>query len=92
MGTDLEVQVLRRSGHGEPREPQGFDREVEAEGSGKRNHGPTNRNRIRGDADQGERAIDRETLVTKGRCRKSGGRVMKASVLIRGDLASHLKG
>ncbi len=34
MGTDLEVQVLRRSNHGEPREPQGLDREVGAEEAG----------------------------------------------------------
>jgi hypothetical protein len=41
---------------------------------------------------QGERASDREALVTEGRRRKSGGRDGKASVLIWGDLASHLKG
>lgn len=41
---------------------------------------------------QGERATDREALVTKVRRRKSGGRVGRASVLIWGDLASRLKG
>src|SRR5206468_11417896 len=67
-------------------------REAGAEGSGERTDGPTNRNRIRGDAEQGERAHDREALVTEARYRKSGGRVGKASVLIWGDLASRLKG
>jgi len=92
MGTDQEVKVLRGLGHRDPREPQGDAREGSAEGSGKRTGGPTNRNRIRGGADQGERATDREALVTKGRRRKSGGRVGKASALIWGDLASRLKG
>jgi len=63
MGTDSEVKVLRELGHRNPREPQGGGREAEAEGSG---CGPTNRNRIWGDADQGERAVNREALVTKG--------------------------
>ena len=92
MGTDWEVEVLREPGHRNPREPQGGGREVDAEGSGERTCGPTNRNRISGDADQGERATDREALVTKGRRRKSGGRAGKASVLIRGDLTLRLKG
>jgi len=87
MGTDLEVGVLRGLGHRDPREPQGGGREADAEGSGERACGPTNRNRIRGDADQGERANDREALVTKGRRRRSGGRAGKASVLIWGGLA-----
>ena len=55
-------------------------------------HGPTNRNRIQGAADQGERARDREALVANGKWRKFGGRVGKGCVLTRGDLASHLKG
>src|SRR5213596_1034404 len=90
-GTDVEVEVLRGLGHRDPREPQGGGREADAEGSGERNCGPTDRNRIAGDADQGERARDREALVTKGRRRRSGGRAGKASALIRGDLASCLK-
>src|SRR5437870_3008591 len=92
MGTDSEVKVPRELGHRDPREPQGDGREAVAEGSGERTCGPTNRNRIEGDADQGERANDREALVTKGRRRRSGGRAGKASALIRGDLASCLKG
>ena len=92
MGTDLEVKVLRGLGHRDPREPQGRDREGASEGSGERTDGPTNRNRIRGDAEQGERANDREALVTKARWRRSGGRVGTVSVLIWGDLALRLKG
>ena len=55
-------------------------------------HGPTNRNRIGGDADQGERARSREAPVAKAKRRKSGGRAGKAGVLTRGDLALRLKG
>ena len=55
-------------------------------------HGPTNRNRIQGAGDQGERAKNREALVAKGMRRKSGGRVGKECVLTRGGLASRLKG
>jgi len=51
-----------------------------------------NKNRIEGGADQGERASDREALVTKGRWRKSGGRAVKECVLTWGDLALILKG
>ena len=54
--------------------------------------GPTNRNRIRGAADQGERARDREAPVTKGKRRRSGGRAAKECVLTWGDLALYLKG
>ena len=57
-----------------------------------RSCGPMNKNRIKGVADQGERARDREALVTKGRRRKSGGRAGKASAPIWGDLALRLKG
>ena len=66
MGTDGEVKVLRGLGHRDPREPQGRNREGASEGSGERTNGPTNRNRIRGIVEQGERAIDRDALVTKG--------------------------
>jgi hypothetical protein len=44
------------------------------------------KNRIRGGADQGERASDREALVAKGRRRESGGRVVTDRVLTWGDL------
>ena len=38
-----------------------------------RSCGPMDKNRIEGDAEQGERARDREALVTKARWRRSGG-------------------
>lgn len=50
------------------------------------------KNRIGGAADQGERAEDREALVTKGKRRKSGGRAAKECGLTWGDLALRLKG
>ncbi len=55
-------------------------------------HGLTDRNRIQGAADQGERAMNREALVAKGKWRRSGGRVGKECGLTRGDLALRLKG
>ena len=57
-----------------------------------RSCGPMNKNRIEGAADQGERARDREALVTKGKRRRSGGRAAKECVLTWGDLALCLKG
>jgi hypothetical protein len=57
-----------------------------------RSCGPMNKNRIGGAADQGERAMNREALVTKGKRRRSGGRAVKECVLTWGDLALCLKG
>ena len=57
-----------------------------------RSCGPMNKNRIEGAADQGERARNREALVTKGKRRKSGGRAVKECVLTWGDPALCLKG
>ena len=57
-----------------------------------RSCGPMNKNRIEGAADHGERANDREALVTKGKRRRSGGRAVKECVLTWGDLALCLKG
>lgn len=54
--------------------------------------GPMNKKRIRGAAGRGERAMDREALMTKVRWRKSDGRVSKVDALTWGDLASCLKG
>jgi hypothetical protein len=51
-----------------------------------------NKNRIRGVGNQGERANDREALVTKGTLRRFGGRAGKVDVLTWGDLALGLKG
>ena len=41
--------------------------------------GSTNRNRVEGAASQGERAIDREALATKGGRRRRGDRAAKAT-------------
>jgi len=92
MGIDLEVKVLPKAGHGDRSEPQGRNREGSSGGSGERSRGPTNRNPIRGVAEQGERASNRKALVTKARRRRSGGRAVKVDVLTWGDLASCLKG
>jgi hypothetical protein len=92
MGIDLEVKVLSEIGHSNRSEPQGRNREEPSGGSGERNRGPTYRNRIRGVAEQGERAEYREALVTEARRRISGGRAVKVDVLTWGDLASHPKG
>ena len=48
--------------------------------------------RIEGVAEQGERARDREALVTKVGRRRSDGRAVKECVLTWGDLALCLKG
>ena len=50
------------------------------------------KNRIEGDADQGEQAIDCEALVAEVRRRKSGGRAGKDRALTWGELALRLKG
>jgi len=65
MMDGLGVEVPRGAGRSDPREPQGDVREGVAERSGERNRGPTNRNRIGGDAEQGKRARNREALTTK---------------------------
>ena len=51
-----------------------------------------NKNRIRGDVDQGEQANDCEAFVAKGQRRRSGGCAGKDRVLTWGDLAVRLKG
>ena len=92
MGVIQQVKVLPLPGHRERSKPQGRDREEASEGSGERNRGLMDKNRIRGVVVQGERANGREALVAKGRRRRSGGRAGKDGVLTRGDLASRLKG
>jgi hypothetical protein len=62
------------------------------EGSVERSCTPMNKNRMRGAAEQGERAGSREALVIKAKWRKSGGCAAKECVLTWGDLASRLKG
>ena len=56
------------------------------------NREPMNKNHIEGAAKQGERARNREALVTKARWRRCGGCAAKECVLTWGDLASCLKG
>ncbi|MGF6976845.1 hypothetical protein QFZ94_005295 [Paraburkholderia sp. JPY465] len=56
------------------------------------NREPMNKNRIEGAAEQGERAKNREALVTKVKWRRCGGCAMKECVLTWGGLASCLKG
>jgi hypothetical protein len=87
MGVDLEVKDHPRPGHRDRSEPQLREGDRPWEGSGERIRGPTNRNRIGGAADQGERAMNREALVAKGKRRRSGGRAEKADELTWGDLA-----
>ena len=55
-------------------------------------NGPMNKNRIRGDVEQGERANDREALVANAWWRRSDSRASKVDALTWGDLASCLKG
>jgi hypothetical protein len=77
MTIDLEVQVLWGVGRNDPSNPQGElvpIREGGAERSGSKTCGATNRNRIGGRADQGERARNREALATKGEPCRSGAR------------------
>ena len=92
MGAVLRVRVPPRGGHPDRSEPQLREGDRAWEGSGERSRGLTDRNRVRGVAEGGERAKDREAPMTKARRRKPGGRAVKDSVLTWGDLASRLKG
>ena len=66
MGTGLEVKVLWEL---DRRDPSKTARRSAArtalKEAGSERHGATNRNRIGGDAEQGERARDREALAIK---------------------------
>lgn len=53
---------------------------------------PMDKNQIQGTAEQGDRATNREALMTKAKRCKSGGCAMKECVLTWGDLALILKG
>jgi hypothetical protein len=93
MGDGLEVKVLWGTRSRGPRvKRKACDREVGAERSVERIRESTNRNRIGGVADQGERATDREALATKGERRRSGDCAGKVIVLTWGGLALCLKG
>lgn len=65
MNDVLGVRVPRGVGRSDPSDPQGGDREETAERSGYRICESTNRNRIGGTVEQGERAESREALTTK---------------------------
>lgn len=53
---------------------------------------PMDKNRIEGDAEQGEQANDCEALVVKARRRRCGGCAGKDRVVTWGELALRLKG
>jgi hypothetical protein len=65
MGAILEVKVLSRADHSERSGAQLRKGDRLWRGSVDRNCEPMNKNRIRGAADQGERATNREALVVK---------------------------
>ena len=92
MGALLWVKVPPQADHSERSEAQLRKGDRPWEGSVDRNCEPMNKNRIRGAAEQGERARDREALVVKAKWRKSGGCAVKECVLTWGDLALRLKG
>ena len=65
MGAILEVQVLPQADHSERSEAQLREGDRAWGGSVERNREPMDKNWIRGDAEQGERATYREALVVK---------------------------
>jgi len=65
MGAVLRVQVPPKGDHPDRSEPQLREGDRAWKGSGERNRGPTNRNRIRGDAERGERAKPREAPMVE---------------------------
>ena len=65
MGAILEVRVLCRVGHSEASEAQLRKGDRAWGGSVERTHEPMNKNRIRGAAEQGERATVCEAFVVK---------------------------
>jgi hypothetical protein len=66
MGAILEVQVLPQADHSERSEAQLREGDRAWKGSVERNREPMNKNRIQGDADQGEQAMNCEAVVVKG--------------------------
>jgi len=65
MGAVLLVQVRPKGGHPDRSEPQLRKGDRPWEGSGERNRGPMDKNRIRGDVERGERARNREAPMVK---------------------------
>jgi hypothetical protein len=66
MGALLWVQVPPQVDHSERSEAQLHEGDRVWEGSVERSCEPMNKNRIKGGADQGERAVERKALVIKG--------------------------
>ena len=92
MTDDAGVKVPWGVDRDDPSEPQGElvpVREVGAERSGERIHESTNRNRIEGTAEQGERANDREALTINN----SGGVypaiVWRRPSVLPGEISPH---
>jgi hypothetical protein len=65
MGAVLLVEVQPKGDHPNRSEPQLRKGDRPWGGSGERNRGPMHKNRIRGDAERGERAKDREAPMVK---------------------------
>jgi hypothetical protein len=65
MGAVLRVQVPPKGGHPNRSEPQLREGDRPWEGSGERSRGPMYKNRIRGDAERGERAKGREAAMVE---------------------------
>jgi hypothetical protein len=65
MTYTLEVKVLPKAGHSDRSKAQLRKGDRPWKGSVERSRGLTYRNRIGGDADQGERATDCEALMVK---------------------------
>jgi hypothetical protein len=65
MNVVLEVKVLSKGDHPERSEPQLRKGDQPWEGSGERNRGPMNKNRIGGGAERGERARIRKATMVK---------------------------
>lgn len=65
MGATLRVQVPPRGDHPDRSEPQLREGDRPWGGSGERNRGPMDKNPIRGGAEWGERANDREAPMVE---------------------------
>jgi len=65
MGAVQRVKVPPKGDHPNRSEPQLQEGDRLWEGSGERKHGPMHKNRMRGDAERGERAANREAPMVK---------------------------
>jgi hypothetical protein len=93
MGADMRVKVPRKAGLSDPSGGQGRGGNEPSEGSLRAKPRADEQERDMRRFTQGERAYDREALGTYTGCGVDRrGRVVKVSVLTRGDPASRLKG